>query len=103
LAATCIPRSSFPSIANNLINLNQFAHGEWGILIQRNNGNGYETFYEHRPDEFVLPASNNKVVTTAPAFLTLGPNWTLETKIFGTVNPTDESAANFSVFPKQFC
>jgi D-alanyl-D-alanine carboxypeptidase/D-alanyl-D-alanine-endopeptidase (penicillin-binding protein 4) len=56
--------------------------GEWGILIV--DGASGETLYEKNADSYFVPASNMKLLTTALALDTLGPDYRFRTTIEST-------------------
>jgi D-alanyl-D-alanine carboxypeptidase/D-alanyl-D-alanine-endopeptidase (penicillin-binding protein 4) len=59
-----------------------FAHAHWGVLIESLNSG--EIWFEQNADRMFMPASNEKISTTAAALLTLGPDFTFETKLYYT-------------------
>src|SRR5436190_15173384 len=52
----------------------------WSISIQ--NFRGTMTYYERHATNFLTPASNTKLYTTATAFARLGPSHRFETDIY---------------------
>ena len=56
-----------------------FSHAHWGVLIESLDSG--EIWYEHHADKMFIPASNEKIVTSAAALLTLGPEFKFETKL----------------------
>jgi serine-type D-Ala-D-Ala carboxypeptidase/endopeptidase (penicillin-binding protein 4) len=59
-----------------------FAHAHWGVLIESLNSG--EIWYEQNADKMFMPASNEKIPTSASALMTLGPDFTFETKLYYT-------------------
>jgi len=57
-----------------------FAHAHWGVLIESLNSG--EIWYEQNADKMFMPASNEKIPTSAAALLTLGPDFTFETNLY---------------------
>ncbi|MGB0564458.1 MAG: D-alanyl-D-alanine carboxypeptidase/D-alanyl-D-alanine endopeptidase, partial [Spirulinaceae cyanobacterium] len=61
------------------INQPQWQRARWGILIQ-NLDSGAE-LYRHNAEDYFLPASNAKLLTTAAALHQFGPDWEIETPL----------------------
>lgn len=57
-----------------------FAHAHWGVLIESLKSG--EIWYEQNADRMFMPASNQKILTTAAALLTLGENFNFETSLY---------------------
>lgn len=57
----------------------QWARSRWGIVIQ-NLESGID-LYRHNAEQYFLPASNAKLLTTAAALQALGPDWQQQTLI----------------------
>ena len=57
-----------------------FAHAHWGVLIESLETGGI--WYQRNADRMFMPASNEKIPTTASALLTLGPDFKYETKLY---------------------
>jgi D-alanyl-D-alanine carboxypeptidase/D-alanyl-D-alanine-endopeptidase (penicillin-binding protein 4) len=57
-----------------------FAHAHWGVLIESLESG--EIWYKRNADRMFMPASNEKIPTTASALLTLGPEYQYETKLY---------------------
>ena len=82
LGAFCqpVPVSQLPAQISSIINQPQYARMEWGVLVDYQNANGsYTNIYNMNGDQFFTPASNNKVITTVPAFLFLGQDFKFST------------------------
>jgi D-alanyl-D-alanine carboxypeptidase/D-alanyl-D-alanine-endopeptidase (penicillin-binding protein 4) len=61
---------------------------EWGVLaVSLADG---QTLFSHNADALFLPASNQKVLTTAAALDALGPYWTTRTSLYATARPDGE-------------
>ena len=59
--------------------------GRWGILaVDLANGS---TIFAHNPDALFVPASNQKIFTTAAALDALGPYWTTRTSLYAGARP----------------
>ena len=59
-----------------------FTHAHWGVLIESLNSG--EIWYEQNADRMFMPASNQKILTSAVALLTLGPDFIFETHLYYT-------------------
>ncbi len=57
----------------------RFANAHWGVLIESLETG--EVWYEQNADKMFIPASNQKVPTTAAAILYLGPDFTFTTTL----------------------
>ena len=67
---------------NKIIEQPQYARMEWGILIESQIvGDRYSTVYEMNSEQYFTPASNNKVITTAPAYLFFGNDFRFQTPL----------------------
>ncbi|WP_339367361.1 D-alanyl-D-alanine carboxypeptidase/D-alanyl-D-alanine endopeptidase, partial [Picosynechococcus sp. PCC 7002] len=53
---------------------------QWGIAIQDPQTDSL--LFEHRADTFFVPASNQKLLTTAAALVSFGPNYQYQTPIY---------------------
>lgn len=85
-----LPISKLSDAIEAVISQPQFARMEWGILAEVRQANGsYEEIYSLNAEQFFTPASNMKVVTTAPAFLFLGEDYSTETPVWAE-NPDDD-------------
>jgi len=62
-----------------------FVSAHWGILVESLDTG--EILYEHNADKLFIPASNQKILTSVAALLSLGPDFTYETKLYtsGTI------------------
>lgn len=56
-----------------------FAHAHWGVLIESLTTG--DIWYEQNADKMFMPASNEKIITTAAALSTLGPDFVFETSL----------------------
>lgn len=64
---------------DNIFNDSSFQHAHWGALIKSLNTG--ETWYSRNAEKMFMPASNQKIVTTSSALLTLGPEFRFTTKL----------------------
>ncbi|NCJ05276.1 D-alanyl-D-alanine carboxypeptidase/D-alanyl-D-alanine-endopeptidase [Synechococcales cyanobacterium C] len=78
-AAVC-PDALGATIAN-ITNHPRFERARWGILIQPIDSE--QPLYAREAQQFFLPASNAKLLTTAAALTRLGPNLQVQTQFFG--------------------
>jgi D-alanyl-D-alanine carboxypeptidase/D-alanyl-D-alanine-endopeptidase (penicillin-binding protein 4) len=69
----------FAERAEKLVQAAPVDKGEWGLLIV-DSATG-ETLYQKNADKYLLPASNMKLLTTALALDTLGPDYRFRTTI----------------------
>lgn len=60
----------------------EFAHAHWGVLIQSMDTG--RVWYERNANRLFIPASNQKIPTTAAALMELGPDFTFETLLCHT-------------------
>jgi D-alanyl-D-alanine carboxypeptidase/D-alanyl-D-alanine-endopeptidase (penicillin-binding protein 4) len=58
----------------------ELSRAQWGIAIQPLTDS--EPIYQYQADRFFIPASNQKLITTAMALQELGPNFRFTTKIY---------------------
>ncbi len=69
----------FAERAERLVQAAPVDKGEWGLLIV--DGATGETLYQKNADKYFVPASNMKLLTTALALDTLGPDYRFRTTI----------------------
>jgi serine-type D-Ala-D-Ala carboxypeptidase/endopeptidase (penicillin-binding protein 4) len=61
--------------------------GNWSILVQNQAPQGQrQNLYAHNPSTLLIPASNNKVFTTAAALAKLGPQYQIQTPVTANIN-----------------
>ncbi len=65
---------------NNVINRPLFARTRWGILVQ--NLSSGQTLYRRESQKYFIPASNNKLLTSAAALQQLGPDFRIRTSVY---------------------
>jgi serine-type D-Ala-D-Ala carboxypeptidase/endopeptidase (penicillin-binding protein 4) len=58
----------------------QFSQAHWGFLIESLDTG--EILYQHNADKMFIPASNQKIITSAATLLTLGADFRFETKLY---------------------
>src|SRR5690349_14327009 len=58
---------------------------KWGVLVVRLPDG--QPVFSHNPDTLFLPASNEKVFTTAAALDALGPDWKTRTSVYAAEKP----------------
>lgn len=63
-----------------------FAHAFWGVKVESLTSG--KVIYERNAGKMFMPASNQKILTTSAALLTLGPDYKFETKLYynGAIN-----------------
>jgi len=69
----------FAERAEKLVQTAPVDKGEWGLLVV--DAATGETLYERNPEKYFVPASNMKLLTTALALDTLGPDYQFRTTI----------------------
>ena len=78
----------FSARVEEILSRQESSRAYWGISIA-DAGSG-ETLYELNADHFFAPASNAKVVTTALALATLGPEYRFRTTLESAAAPTSD-------------
>jgi serine-type D-Ala-D-Ala carboxypeptidase/endopeptidase (penicillin-binding protein 4) len=64
--------------------------GDWSILVQNQAPQGQrQNLYARNPSTLLIPASNNKVFTTAAALAKLGPQYQIQTPVTANINGTE--------------
>src|ERR1043165_4773616 len=61
---------------DSVVNAAEFANGHWGVLVVSTRG---DTLYSHNAGKLFMPASNQKILTSAVAFTQLGPDYRYRT------------------------
>ena len=61
---------------DSVVNAPEFANGHWGVLVVDTRG---DTLYSHNAGKLFMPASNQKILTSAVAFTQLGPDYRYRT------------------------
>jgi D-alanyl-D-alanine carboxypeptidase/D-alanyl-D-alanine-endopeptidase (penicillin-binding protein 4) len=61
---------------DSVVNAPEFANGHWGVLAVTTRG---DTLYSHNAGKLFMPASNQKILTSAVAFTQLGPDYRYRT------------------------
>lgn len=77
-----------PTIAG-IINRPQLRRARWGILVETLDIQGDRTLYRRDSEQFFIPASTAKLLTSAAALQHLGPEFRIRTSIYGS-NPTGD-------------
>ena len=62
---------------DSVVNAPEFANGHWGVLVV--NTRGGDTLYSHNAGKLFMPASNQKILTSAVALAQLGPEFRYRT------------------------
>lgn len=82
---TSICPAQLAGAINPILNRAQVARVRWGVLIQ-NQGESTtsaKTLFSRNPDQLFVPASNNKLLTTAAALKQLGAQYRIRTIVQG--------------------
>jgi D-alanyl-D-alanine carboxypeptidase/D-alanyl-D-alanine-endopeptidase (penicillin-binding protein 4) len=61
---------------DSVVSAPEFANGHWGVLVVNTRG---DTLYSHNAGKLFMPASNQKILTSAVAFTQLGPDYRYRT------------------------
>jgi D-alanyl-D-alanine carboxypeptidase/D-alanyl-D-alanine-endopeptidase (penicillin-binding protein 4) len=61
---------------DSVVNAAEFANGHWGVLAVTTRG---DTLYSHNAGKLFMPASNQKILTSAVALAQLGPDYRYRT------------------------
>jgi D-alanyl-D-alanine carboxypeptidase/D-alanyl-D-alanine-endopeptidase (penicillin-binding protein 4) len=61
---------------DSVVNAPEFSNGHWGVLVIDTRG---DTLYSHNAGKLFMPASNQKILTSAVAFTQLGPDYRYRT------------------------
>ena len=80
-ACATLPRAAAPRLEQRLTTLfadTAFAGAHWGILVQ--DARSGKAIYQRNPDQLFLPASNEKLLTSAAALEALGPDYRYRTR-----------------------
>ncbi|NEO85868.1 MAG: D-alanyl-D-alanine carboxypeptidase/D-alanyl-D-alanine-endopeptidase [Spirulina sp. SIO3F2] len=72
----------------------QWERSRWGIVIQ--NLESGDDLYRHNAEDYFLPASNAKLLTTAAALNALGPDWQQQTLIYQQGDGADVEAIHIT-------
>ena len=74
-----VPRSGTRSLRraiDSVVNAPEFANGHWGVLVINTRG---DTLYSRNAGKLFMPASNQKILTSAVALTQLGPEYRYRT------------------------
>ena len=61
---------------DSVVSAPEFANGHWGVLVVTTRG---DTLYSHNAGKLFMPASNQKILTSAVALAQLGPDYRYRT------------------------
>ena len=82
----------FTTRAAAVLSTEQPAKGEWGILIV--DAKSGQVLFEQNADRYFVPASNMKLLTTALALATLGPDYRFRTTLEAQTGASAEGKIN---------
>jgi serine-type D-Ala-D-Ala carboxypeptidase/endopeptidase (penicillin-binding protein 4) len=95
----CLPKESLLTTVQQITSLPQFSHQSWAMLVQKRNASapgGFQTILDINSQQYMQPASNNKVLTTSAAITELGPDYRWHTPFIADVS----NGSSLSVIPK---
>ncbi len=72
--------------------VNQYGRSQWGILVTNLKTN--QVLYELNPDQFITPASNVKLLTSAAALHQLGSNFRIRTSVYDRTGGSTSNQGN---------
>ena len=82
------PTELFAARAQMILGSGQPAKGDWGILVA--DAVSGQVLFERNADQYFVPASNMKLLTTALALAKLGTDYRFRTTLEATTQPTAE-------------
>src|SRR3954463_4377132 len=74
-----VPRNGTRALRRSIdsvVNAPEFANGHWGVLVMDTRG---DTLYSHNAGKLFMPASNQKILTSAVAYTQLRPDYRYRT------------------------
>lgn len=74
-----VPSKSLVRQIDAIVHDESFAHAHWGVLIKSLDTD--RIWYAHDAEKLFMPASNNKIPSTAAAMMVLGPDFTFTTQL----------------------
>ena len=86
----------FAARARTILGSGQPAKGDWGLLIA--DGGSGQVLFEQNADEYFVPASNMKLLSTALALAKLSPDYRFRTTIEATAEPSAEGTVTGSLY-----
>ncbi len=72
--------------------VNQYGRSQWGILVTNLKTN--QVLYELNPDQFITPASNVKLLTSAAALHQLGSDFRIRTSVYDRTGGSTSNQGN---------
>ena len=82
LAQTLVCPAQLVTRIDSMLDLPQLSRSHWGILIQTSSGS--HTIYSRNAQQYFVPASNAKLLTTASALHQLGSQFRIRTSVYGS-------------------
>jgi serine-type D-Ala-D-Ala carboxypeptidase/endopeptidase (penicillin-binding protein 4) len=86
------PSELFAARAQMILGSGQPAKGDWGILVA--DAASGQALFERNADQYFVPASNMKLLTTALALAKLGTDYRFRTTLEATTQPTADGKVN---------
>jgi len=72
--------ADLPDAINSIRNRPEWARSRFGILVETRNGS--DTLYNYNGEQYFIPASNTKLLTTAATLHTLSPDYRIATSAY---------------------
>src|SRR5258706_7520608 len=93
-----LSQARFAGRVESLLGAHAVDKGEWGLLVV--DAESGATLYEKNANEYFLPASNMKLLTTALALDTLGPEYKFHTTVEtnGTLTPDGKLSGDLILY-----
>ncbi|MBW4683148.1 MAG: D-alanyl-D-alanine carboxypeptidase/D-alanyl-D-alanine-endopeptidase [Microcoleus vaginatus WJT46-NPBG5] len=76
--------AQLPEAIDAIANRPQFSRARWGILVEPLSPTDGQTLYNRQGESYFIPASNEKLLTTAAALTKLGTQFRIRTSVYGT-------------------
>lgn len=85
---TSLCLAQLPAAISQIIDRPIYARSRWGILVQTlgKTAGDRQTLFARDAEKLFVPASNNKLLTTAAALHKLGANYRIRTSVYGALN-----------------
>lgn len=84
--------AQLPDAIDAIANRPQFNRARWGILVEPLSASDGKTLYNRDGQHYFIPASNEKLLTTAAALMKLGTQFRIRTSVYGTADNGGEAS-----------